>query len=105
MVDVNLAGTSVDEADGRAGVGVGGQGPGQNLAGVLHLLALEVPAQDVVAGVASVAVCVEPGLAELCAGVAGLRGTALDGQPCNGGKRGTGNRGLGLVGCRRWQGG
>ena len=37
MVDVYLAGTAVDEPDGRAGVWVWGQGPGQDLAGVLHL--------------------------------------------------------------------
>ena len=63
---------------GLARVGVGGQESRLHLAAAGHPRALEVAMQDVVAGIAAVAVDVIPLRTEGLAVVSGLRGTALD---------------------------
>jgi hypothetical protein len=92
MIDVDLAGAAVDEADGRAGVRIGGEAPCHDLAVVLHLSADQVSAQDVISGVAAVAVGVEPGLTELITALAGFRRATPDGQGHCGSQRRAGFR-------------
>ena len=85
MVDLHLGAgrLAADEVDPLAGVGIGVEQPGEHHAvvrGRVQHLVEQVAAQDVVAGVAPVAVDVGPGLAELVTVVPGHRGAALDGQ-------------------------
>ena len=82
MVDLNgrTGALAADEVDGRAGVLIR-QGARQDdaVAGPgLERFAGQVAGQDVVAGIAAVAVCIGPGRSKLVPGVTGLRGAALD---------------------------
>ena len=102
VVDVDAAAVALLEPDRLPGVGVGeGAGHHDTVAAGLQRLVDEVAGQDVVAGVAAVAVDVGPLLPELVAVVAGLRRAALDRQPgqhVGGALTGGGSAGLRLPG-------